>query len=184
MHWRNKDAINAKRRLKYQEKKIAQKIEELRATSQQVQCGPADFMYQDERSPAVQRKALQRAKVALPSSPRKYVATVQALIDKSSPCKRQLFHEKSYKNVAQKFGHLFIKACHRLRKKYCSEGRKSRQVLLDVCKGVGSASYRSALLGFDVKTVIRHEKKVKRKEGKGGGNASGKFFGGDCNPTP
>lgn len=164
MHWRTKDAINAKRRLKYKENKLAPKIEKLKATTQEVQCGPADFIVEDERNPAAQRKALQRAKDALPSSPRKYVATVHALITKCSPRKKQLFHQKSFDTTAQKFGRLFIAACRRLKTKYCTEERLSRHVLLDVCKGEGSATYRSAVLGFDLKTVLRHGKKVTKKQ--------------------
>ena len=46
---------------------------------------------EDTRARVAKRKALQRAKGALPNSPGKYVATVLSLIDTASPRKKRLF---------------------------------------------------------------------------------------------
>lgn len=165
MHWKTREKKNERRRQLYQEKKEAAR----QKNSKAVQCEastssigqltvtvPTSF---EERSPEAQRKALQRARSALPKSPRKFVSTVASLIQKASPKKKQLFTRSMNTLVPdQRMGHLFMNACLRLRNRQLSAERQARRILLSVCKGIGTFKERSAMLGVHWTTIKRHEK--------------------------
>ena len=124
----------------------------------------SDSEHIEQRTPCAQRKALQRARSALPSSPRKFVSTVTALVGQYSPRKRQLFQkgnllrvEREEQQREQQMGRLLLQAIHRLRLKNFSKDRLARRVLLDTCKGSGSFRKRSSVLRINKKTVRKHE---------------------------
>ena len=85
MHWRTRQTKNEKRRLLYRQKL------DLRKQAEAIETVSSMEDSEDTRTRVVKRKALQRAKGALPNSPGKYVATVLSLIDTASPRKKRSF---------------------------------------------------------------------------------------------
>ncbi|KAK7090796.1 hypothetical protein V1264_010549 [Littorina saxatilis] len=172
MHWKTREAINAKRRSDYREKTKTKKITRQVDTSKSIQCGASNNQCDnssmaledvEERTPEAQRKALQRARSALTQSPRKFFNTVQTLIDKSSsPRKRKLF-VKSSDPTTHQFGRLFLGARHRLRDKNTKADRVKRRELIDLCNlgYSGSSSQTASLIGVNRKTLLRHKMKGK-----------------------
>ena len=109
MHWRKRQTKNEKRRLLYRQKC------DLRKQSEAIETVSSMEDSEDTRTRVVKRKALQRAKGALPNSPGKYVATVLSLIDTASPRKKRLFEASPSCSRQEEVGSLFIDSVCRLK---------------------------------------------------------------------
>ena len=159
MHWRTKQARNEKRRLLYRQKRDRKQAEGAEA----VPILPSIEDSEDTRTRVAKRKALQRAKGALPNSPGKYVATVRSLIDKSSPRKKRLFDASPTPSCSrqQEVGSVFINSVRCLKDKTSAADRVTRRVLLDVMKGTCSVRKRSSLLDISRRTLKKHDIKWK-----------------------
>ena len=160
MHWKTKQAKNERRRALYHERQAEKKAKRSKAVQCEYEAPENEDSAapeEDERTPVAKRKALQRAKATLPSSPRKYVSTVQSLVETASPRKRRLFNMQKGGDPRTQMRNLFNGAVHRLRDKTFAADRVSRRILLDVSKGTGTYSQRSSLLGISRKTVQRHD---------------------------
>ena len=153
MHWKTREAINAKRRAAYHAKKNKSQQASSVFHSDQLSQSPSVC---DVRTPAAQRKALQRAKKAMPSSPMKYVHTVQALINSASPRKKKLFTENGMDKPVHEIGSKFAEAVQRLRNKKCAGDRQTRRVLLSVVNGTKLSSDAAMLMNVNRKTLKRH----------------------------
>lgn len=168
MHWKTRDAINARRREKHQ---LAKRVR-LESRTKEAQCNEAEDLptvtieteLADDRTPDAQRKAFQRAKAGMPLSPTKYVSTAFHLIKKATPRKKKLFEAflstqsaMSKSSKVQQMGQRLIDAIHRLKKKNLREDRLTRKILLNVCSQMGSARSRCLLLNISKKTALHHD---------------------------
>ena len=89
MHHKTREAINARRRAAYAATKAAKvrPVEDSDADQGSTETSDSQTGHMDNRTPYAKRKALQRARTAIPNSPAKFAATVAAIIKSATPRK-------------------------------------------------------------------------------------------------
>ena len=117
----------------------------------------------DTRTPEAKRKALSRARKALPKDPQQYVATVQSLHATASLRKKVAFKHQGFSTENYAVGLHLQKAVEHLRNKKDIGSRQIRRVMLQVFEKYGSLNKRSQILKMNKKTAVGH---VHPKEGK------------------
>lgn len=112
---------------------------------------------QDSRTPVSRRKALSRAKAALPMSPRKFVHTVSDLIATASPKKQTLFKSPEKGRTQQhRIGETVLKRLRVLQKKRDKASHRTRTCLLSVCSKYSSIRASSTLYNISRKTALKY----------------------------
>ena len=114
----------------------------------------------DSRTPVCKRKALSRAKAALPLSPRKFFHTVNDLIATASPRKQALFQSSQFKEKKKtpqhRIGEKVLKRLRELQKKRDEASQRTRTCLLSVCSKYSSIRASSTLYSISRKTASKY----------------------------
>ena len=114
----------------------------------------------DSRTPVCKRKALSRAKAALPLSPRKFFHTVNDLIATASPRKQALFQssqlQEKKKTPQHRIGEKVLKRLRELQKKRDEASQRTRTCLLSVCSKYSSIRASSTLYSISRKTASKY----------------------------
>lgn len=135
---------------------LAPQIEQLLSCSKSAETGDSK---RDSRTPGSKRKALSRAKAALPLSPMKYFHTVNDLIATASPKKRALFQSsllQNKKTPQHRIGEKVLKSLRVLQKKRDKAAHRTRTCLLSVCSKYASIRESSTLYNISRKTTSKY----------------------------
>lgn len=164
--------VNERRRQRYQEKKMLEllakdSVDVNTASKENIGNDQAPSASNDQVSPAARRKALSRAKAALPKSPRKYVRVVQDLQNKASPRKKALFQAAHASPESARIGEAVKKQLSLLKRTRSVQGNTARRILLSVCRWAHmSIRKQASAIGVHRKTLglSKPEKEEVKKE--------------------
>jgi len=137
MHHKTREAINARKRAAYAATKAAKvrPVEDSDADQGSTETSDSQTGHMDNRTPYAKRKALQRARTAIPNSPAKFAATVAAIIKSATPRKQHHMRGLALDTEAQHAGSKYIAAFRCLRDKNDVSNSTARRILFNVMSG-------------------------------------------------